>query len=325
MDASPLGELPVLDEGARAAVVAALGALNAKLASEGPITCVGPLLAMGIFVASVIGGIAVVAISRFHDLALTIFGFGLPVLGFALVLFTIERTPSNATGYSALAVVSEFVRTTSVPRGWRFEAADEDFVSRGRRGEIHCKRFFLVLLNDSGEQRSTSGLCVRPNGPTPTLNAFHDAMVRATAHENARVVESRDPAGPGPTFAYSQSPAPAAPERVASPMPPQQGRPALAPRAPPPPVVLPVSSEDDPSPVEDVFSTPIVLRPVTGGWPAKTAPDSSAKCPICADAKRDMALSPCGHLVCAACGSHPSIERCPICRTRLDAKIRLFF
>lgn len=153
---------------------------------------------------------------------------------------------------------------------------------------------------------------------------------RARAQESARVVEVRNPAGPGPTFGYSRSAgAPAAPERlVASPMA-SQWRPALAPRAEPPRGVLSVSSEDDPGPVEAVYSTPIVLRPVAGGWPAqaKLAPDDSPadKCPICADAKRDMSLSPCGHLVCAGCGSHPSVERCPICRTRLDAKIRLFF
>jgi hypothetical protein len=199
MDASQLRR-PALDESTRTAVVAALDALDAKLASEGPVTCVGPLFAMGIGFVVMIGGL-VLSLTQRGVPPLVFFGSILPislwsvlglvllVLGAALIMWYrfCPLYASSATGFAALVVVSEFARTTSLPRGWRFEAVAEDAVEVGARGHrIHYKRFFLqllndssVLLNDSGEQRSTSGLCVRPDGPTPTLNALHGVMVSA--------------------------------------------------------------------------------------------------------------------------------------------------
>jgi len=51
---------------------------------------------------------------------------------------------------------------------------------------------------------------------------------------------------------------------------------------------------------------------------------ASEECPVCMDKKKDMALSPCGHLVCTSCGTNASINLCPICRAVIAVRTHVY-
>ncbi|KAG6515616.1 hypothetical protein ZIOFF_026045 [Zingiber officinale] len=57
---------------------------------------------------------------------------------------------------------------------------------------------------------------------------------------------------------------------------------------------------------------------------ARTAPTSAFEieiCPICLSNPKDMVFG-CGHQTCSACG--PSLQSCPLCRTEIQTRIKLY-
>lgn len=54
-------------------------------------------------------------------------------------------------------------------------------------------------------------------------------------------------------------------------------------------------------------------------------PDNSPQnpqCPVCWDAKRASALVPCGHVLCCDCSN--ACESCPLCRSPIQGRLRIF-
>lgn len=48
-------------------------------------------------------------------------------------------------------------------------------------------------------------------------------------------------------------------------------------------------------------------------------------CKVCFDSKSEIALIPCGHMICAKClfcGEHPN---CPFCRSLIDDLVKIFY
>jgi len=51
----------------------------------------------------------------------------------------------------------------------------------------------------------------------------------------------------------------------------------------------------------------------------------NTECVVCMDGTRNMTLQPCNHLcLCEGCAAEKDIPTCPICRTRIEGKIRIF-
>jgi hypothetical protein len=59
---------------------------------------------------------------------------------------------------------------------------------------------------------------------------------------------------------------------------------------------------------------------------AATAEVNDYTCVICWTNPRIMVFTPCNHLCsCESCGRHSSITDCPICRTPIDSRIRIYY
>ncbi|TKY73571.1 E3 ubiquitin-protein ligase RGLG2 [Spatholobus suberectus] len=67
-------------------------------------------------------------------------------------------------------------------------------------------------------------------------------------------------------------------------------------------------------------SAPSRRHDVSTNPPASSASDNLV-CPICLTNPKDMAFG-CGHQTCSECG--PDLELCPICRSTIDARIKLY-
>lgn len=89
---------------------------------------------------------------------------------------------------------------------------------------------------------------------------------------------------------------------------------------------IPAISSDDPSRTA-VDRDP----PQPPGQPAAApdaAPDDTGVlvCIACEDRQRVMAYSPCGHLpYCVACDAKAAATRCPMCRTAIEHRLRLYY
>ena len=65
---------------------------------------------------------------------------------------------------------------------------------------------------------------------------------------------------------------------------------------------------------------------------SQTKMQSATPCPICYINARDKAFIPCGHTICNECGKRlmsdeeniENIEKCPICREKVDNTFRIF-
>ena len=78
----------------------------------------------------------------------------------------------------------------------------------------------------------------------------------------------------------------------------------------------------------EVLPSPTPTFTTTASAAAADANSESPLCCVCMDRKRSAALLPCGHVcVCVECaGRLRSREQsCPICRSRIDKFVRLFY
>lgn len=68
----------------------------------------------------------------------------------------------------------------------------------------------------------------------------------------------------------------------------------------------------------------LAFLPKSSAAPRPSAPpveNTDNSCSVCLDKPRDMAFG-CGHIVCTTCG--PKLTLCPICRTPISSRIKLF-
>ena len=61
----------------------------------------------------------------------------------------------------------------------------------------------------------------------------------------------------------------------------------------------------------------------------KNEANEELECPVCLDARKDLRLDPCGHLVCSVCGDetreHPDpLLTCPICKAPITKRDHVF-
>ena len=59
--------------------------------------------------------------------------------------------------------------------------------------------------------------------------------------------------------------------------------------------------------------------------PPPVAPPSTQECPLCMDGDREIALVPCGHVLCAGCAGRHARESCPMCRQDVASTMRVYF
>ncbi|XP_050225012.1 E3 ubiquitin-protein ligase RGLG2-like [Mercurialis annua] len=82
------------------------------------------------------------------------------------------------------------------------------------------------------------------------------------------------------------------------------------------------SSSFKPSvPSYPVVSAPASSAPTSSVPTAPTSVDDNQLCPICLSNTKDMAFN-CGHQTCCECGE--SLETCPICRSSIQMRIKLY-
>ncbi|KAG4159111.1 hypothetical protein ERO13_D02G156650v2 [Gossypium hirsutum] len=91
-------------------------------------------------------------------------------------------------------------------------------------------------------------------------------------------------------------------------------------------VPLPPPIYGTPNPYSRTSSFQQNVSPYSGYHTSATAPslsslDNHQVCPICLVNPKDMAFG-CGHQTCCDCGEH--LQLCPICRTTIQTRIRLY-
>ena len=59
--------------------------------------------------------------------------------------------------------------------------------------------------------------------------------------------------------------------------------------------------------------------------PPPVATPSTQECPLCMDGDREIALVPCGHVLCAGCAGRHARESCPMCRQDVASTMRVYF
>ena len=59
--------------------------------------------------------------------------------------------------------------------------------------------------------------------------------------------------------------------------------------------------------------------------PPPVATPSTQECPLCMDGDREIALVPCGHVLCAGCAGRHATESCPMCRQDVASTMRVYF
>ena len=59
--------------------------------------------------------------------------------------------------------------------------------------------------------------------------------------------------------------------------------------------------------------------------PPPVAQPSTQECPLCMDGDREIALVPCGHVLCAGCAGRHARESCPMCRQDVASTMRVYF
>lgn len=59
--------------------------------------------------------------------------------------------------------------------------------------------------------------------------------------------------------------------------------------------------------------------------PPSTVMPRTQECPLCMDGDREIALVPCGHVLCAACAGQHASESCPMCRQDVVSSMRVYF
>ncbi|XP_010260804.1 PREDICTED: E3 ubiquitin-protein ligase RGLG2-like [Nelumbo nucifera] len=71
-----------------------------------------------------------------------------------------------------------------------------------------------------------------------------------------------------------------------------------------------------------VAARPPQTRELTDPAPSSSSGDERTRvCPICWNNEKNMAFG-CGHMTCTECG--PKVVNCPICRTRITSRLRLY-
>ncbi|CAH0378188.1 unnamed protein product [Pelagomonas calceolata] len=68
-----------------------------------------------------------------------------------------------------------------------------------------------------------------------------------------------------------------------------------------------------------------VAPPPAAPPPPPIATPSTQECPLCMDGDREIALVPCGHVLCAGCAGRHATESCPMCRQDVASTMRVYF
>ena len=129
------------------------------------------------------------------------------------------------------------------------------------------------------------------------------------------IIQSRKSPPPPKNLTPPRAPPPAVIEHVlppkpsAPPMPKPSALPAPKPSAPPmpKPSALPAPKPPAPKPNAPIHTDP--------------APVEDSSCVVCMEEPRTIAFG-CGHIVCGTCA--PKLLLCPICRTKIGLRIKLF-
>jgi len=67
------------------------------------------------------------------------------------------------------------------------------------------------------------------------------------------------------------------------------------------------------------------VAPAAPPPPPPTVMPRTQECPLCMDGDREIALVPCGHVLCAACAGQHASESCPMCRQGVASTMRVYF
>lgn len=67
---------------------------------------------------------------------------------------------------------------------------------------------------------------------------------------------------------------------------------------------------------------PVIAQTAIAQTAQPAASNDAESCPICMDGAKNHALIPCGHTYCGTCCAQ--FERCPICRTDVSSRLKIF-
>jgi hypothetical protein len=68
-----------------------------------------------------------------------------------------------------------------------------------------------------------------------------------------------------------------------------------------------------------------VLQDIRNGIKALMDNDTTSMCPVCLEKAVDTAIIPCGHTFCSACIGRDMRYACPVCRSHISKKQKIFF
>jgi len=137
------------------------------------------------------------------------------------------------------------------------------------------------------------------------------------------------PAGPGPAPGPAPGPMQPMPPPPMGVMPPDMGMPPPGPMMPPPgPMMPPPDMGGMPPPMGGMPPPMGGMPPPMGGMPGgdQNGVEAGMECIVCFERAKDTLLQPCNHICCCSqCAAKLSPNICPVCRSAIDSKVKIFF